>query len=135
MIPLKPYLIRATYDWIVDNSFTPYLLVNAEAPGVTVPRQFVQDGRIILNLRPQAVHGLSLGNDYILFSARFGGTPMQVDVPIKAVLAIYAQENGKGMMFEPDSEEDDTPPPPPPDAAPKEETPPAKKRPALRVVK
>jgi stringent starvation protein B len=130
MISLKPYLIRAIYDWIVDNSFTPYLLVNAELEGVVVPRQYVQDGKIVLNLRPQAVHGLSLGNRNIAFSARFGGSPMQVDVPMRAVLALYAQENGKGMIFD-EEEEDETPPPD--DTTPKEPAP--KKRPALKVVK
>ncbi len=130
MISLKPYLIRAIYDWIIDNNFTPYLLVNAELEGVVVPRQYVQDGKIVLNLRPQAVQGLSLGNEDILFSARFSGKPMQVDVPIRAVLAIYAQENGKGMIFDEDGE-DETPPPA--ESAPKEPAP--RKRPALKVVK
>lgn len=133
MNSLKPYLIRAIYDWVVDNNFTPYLLVNAEAPNVVVPRQYVQDGKIVLNLRPQAVHGLSLGNRNIMFNARFGGSPMQVDVPIKAVLAIYAQENGKGMVFDEDEDDGDDETPPPVDNTP---TPPAaKKRPALKVVK
>ncbi|SMF94766.1 stringent starvation protein B [Methylomagnum ishizawai] len=135
MISLKPYLIRAIYDWIVDNNFTPYLLVNAEAEDVVVPRQYVQDGRIVLNLRPQAVHGLALGNQNIVFNARFGGKPMQVDVPTRAVLAIYAQENGKGMIFDEDEDgngDDHTPPPA--ENAPAEPAP-AKKRPALKVVK
>jgi stringent starvation protein B len=131
MISLKPYLIRAIYDWIVDNSLTPYLLVNAEAEGVVVPRQYVQDGKIILNLRPQAVHGLSLGNRNVAFSARFGGNPMQVDIPVRAVLAIYAQENGKGMVF--DEEGDDSDTPPPVDTPPKETS--TRKKPVLKVVK
>lgn len=129
MSSLKPYLIRAIYEWIVDNHFTPYLLVNAEAEGAAVPVAFVKDGRIVLNLRPEAVHGLSLGNDFISFNARFGGRPMQVDVPVKAVLALYAQENGRGMVFDEDG--DDLTPPPEPEA-PKPEP---KKRPTLRVVK
>jgi len=130
MTSLKPYLIRAIYDWIVDNQFTPYLLVDAEAQGVVVPRQYVQDGKIVLNLRPQAVHGLSLGNREVAFGARFGGTPMQITVPMRAVLAIYAQENGKGMIFD---EEGDDDTPPPPDSAP--QPPSAKKKPALKIVK
>jgi stringent starvation protein B len=130
MTSLKPYLIRAIYDWIVDNQFTPYLLVDAEAQGVVVPRQYVQDGKIVLNLRPQAVHGLSLGNQEVEFGARFGGTPMQITVPMRAVLAIYAQENGKGMIFD-DEGDDDTPPPA--DSAP--QAPSAKKKPVLKVVK
>lgn len=130
MNSLKPYLIRAVYDWIIDNQFTPYLLVNADADGTVVPRPYVQDGRIVLNLRPEAIHGLALGNDHILFNARFGGKSMQVDVPIQAVLALYAQENGRGMVF--DQDEVDEPPPSPEPEAPVE---PSKKRPSLRVVK
>jgi stringent starvation protein B len=133
MNSLKPYLIRAVYDWIVDNGFTPYLLVNAKAEGTRVPQAFVQDDRIVLNLRPEAVHGLSLGNDHILFNARFGGKPMQVNVPVRSVLAIYAQENGRGMVFDQDEEGDDTSPPPSP--MPETPSPQEKKRPALRVVK
>jgi len=133
MNSLKPYLIRAIYEWIVDNRFTPYLLVNTTVEGAQVPQAFVQDDRIVLNLRPEAVHGLSLGNDHILFSARFGGKPMQVNVPVRSVLAIYAQENGRGMVFDEDEEGDDTSPPPSPTAettAPQE-----KKKPVLRIVK
>jgi stringent starvation protein B len=129
MVPLKPYLVRAIYDWIVDNALTPFLLVDATRSDVVVPRQYVKDGRIVLNLNPQAVVGLSLGNDNIAFSARFGGTPTQVAVPLSAVLALYAKETGKGMVF--DSDEDpETPPPEPPDAPG-----PKKGKPALRVVK
>ena len=110
MTPLKPYLIRALYDWIIDNNFTPYLLVNATIEGVVVPRQFVQDGKIVLNVRPQAIHGLHLGNDHIAFNARFSGAPMQVNIPTQAVLAIYAQENGRGMIFDDEHSEDQPPP-------------------------
>jgi stringent starvation protein B len=131
MSSLKPYLIRAIYDWILDNQFTPYMLVNAEVEGAVVPQAFVQDGQIVLNLRPEAVNGLSLGNDAILFNARFGGKPMKVDVPLRAVLALYAQENGRGMIFDEDEVGDDASPPPEPEApAPK-----PRKRPTLTVVK
>jgi stringent starvation protein B len=128
---LKPYLIRAVYDWIVDNDCTPYLLVNAEAKDVEVPRAYVEDGRIVLNLRPQAVQGLQLGNRAIEFSARFGGAPMRVSAPIGAVLAIYARENGRGMVFE--EEDDETPPP----SVPREgdEPRPPRARPHLKIVK
>lgn len=132
MTPLKPYLIRAIYDWIVDNSCTPYLLVNAEAKGVTVPRQYVEDGRIVLNLRPQAVQGLALGDGAVEFSARFAGTPMQVRVPMAAVLAIYARENGRGMVFE-EGEGEETPPPPV-EPSPGSDKP-SRQRPTLTVVK
>lgn len=127
MIPLKPYLVRAIYDWIVENGFTPYMLVDANRPMVVVPRQYVQDGKIILNLNPQAIVGLALGNQSIAFSARFGGTPMQVDVPLTAVLALYAKETGKGMVFDQDDEEET--PPESPTPAPK------RTKPALKVIK
>lgn len=132
MSALKPYLIRAIYEWIVDNHFTPYLLVNAETEGTIVPRAFVQEGRIVLNLRPEAIQRLVLGNDSIAFNARFSGKPMQVEVPIRAVLALYAQENGRGMIFDEEEEGGDgTTPPTPPEP----EAPEPKKRPVLRVVK
>lgn len=129
MIPLKPYLVRALYDWIVDNDLTPYLLVDADRPGVVVPRQYVQDGKIVLNLKPQAVNSLALGDRSIAFSARFGGTPMQVDIPIGAVLAMYAKETGKGMVFENEEDGEAPPPEPSPPAQPKP------KAPFLKVVK
>ncbi|HEY0720358.1 MAG TPA: ClpXP protease specificity-enhancing factor [Gammaproteobacteria bacterium] len=128
MTSSRPYLLRALYDWIIDNGMTPHLLVDAEYPGCEVPRQYVADGRIVFNVNPAAVNGLSLGNDYVLFDARFGGTPMNVTIPLLAVLAIYARENGRGMVFneeEPGSE----PPPEPEGPAPKPS------RPSLRVVK
>ncbi|MCQ8180911.1 ClpXP protease specificity-enhancing factor [Methylomonas sp. SURF-1] len=127
MTPLKPYLIRSIYEWIVDNSLTPHLLVNAEYPGVVLPTDFVEDGRIVLNIRPEAIQGLNLGNDEIQFNARFAGKAMRIVAPCKAVLAIYAKENGKGMIFDPDETDDETPPAPP------EPKPPQK--PQLRVVK
>lgn len=134
MSSLKPYLIRAVYDWCVDQDLTPYLLVNAQAREVQVPRHSVQeDGRIVLNLRPQAVHNLSLGDQKIEFNARFGGSPMQVKVPLPAVIAIYARENGQGMVFDGNEEEEPTPPPSTPvDAG---EAKPARPRPVLKVVK
>ncbi|MCU0734582.1 MAG: ClpXP protease specificity-enhancing factor [Methylotetracoccus sp.] len=130
MTPLKPYLIRALYEWIIDNDLTPYLLVDAEHPEAVVPRQYVQDGKIVLNLKPQAISALALGNRTIAFNARFGGTPMQIDIPLAAALALYAKETGKGMVFEPDEESEETPPPepsPPPQ--------PKAKAPFLKVVK
>ena len=105
MTSLRPHLIRAIYDWILENGLTPYLLVNADQEGVIVPGQFVQDGRITMNLRPEAIQGLSLGIEQIEFNAKFSGVPMQVVLPVPAVLAIYARENGKGMVFD---DEDDS---------------------------
>ncbi|MFP4279892.1 MAG: ClpXP protease specificity-enhancing factor [Halochromatium sp.] len=95
----RPYLIRALYEWIADNGMTPHLLVDAERPDVVVPRDYVVDGRIVLNVAATAVQSLVLGNEAILFSARFGGRPFPVELPIAAVVGIYARENGQGMLF------------------------------------
>lgn len=109
----KPYLIRAIYDWIVDNDLTPYILVNAEYPGVQVPQEHVNSGRIVLNISPKACRGLHLENDRIVFTARFSGHSVQIFIVPAAVLAIYSKENGRGMEFGEDTGE---PPPPPPTA-------------------
>lgn len=95
----RPYLIRALSEWILDNHATPYVVVDASLPGVHVPGDFIANGQIVLNISPSAVRGLSIQNDALQFSARFGGVPMQVYVPIAAVMAIYAKENGQGMVF------------------------------------
>ena len=102
----RPYLMRAIYDWIVDNNLTPYLLVNAGEPGVQVPTEYINNGKIILNLDPEAVQNLDMAGSDISFNARFNGKPMQVYLPISAALAIYARENGRGMVF---NDDDDTP--------------------------
>ncbi len=125
MTSLKPYLIRSVYEWIVDNNLTPYLLVDAENKAASLPEAFIEDNKIVLNIRPQAIQGLSLGNTEIQFSARFSGKPMHIVAPVAAVMAIYAKENGKGMVFDlEDNDGDETPP---------ENQPPAK--PVLRRVK
>ena len=127
----RPYFIRALYEWIVDNSLTPYLVVFARADGVEVPQQYVnKDGQIVLNIAPRAVIGLDLGNPGVRFSARFGGIPTNIFVPCHAVLGIYAKENGQGMMFEPEPAA-----PVPPDPTNPGPNSPAEKRPSLRVVK
>ncbi len=133
MISSRPYLIRAIYDWIVDSELTPYMLVNAKAQDVTVPLQYVQDDKIILNVSPTAVRDLDMSNDWVMFSARFSGASMEVSLPPKAVLAIYAKENGRGMVFSDDeeSEDEDSQTLPPDDEPPM----PPKGRPSLRVVK
>ncbi|MDO9140845.1 MAG: ClpXP protease specificity-enhancing factor [Methylobacter sp.] len=126
MTSLKPYLIRSIYEWIVDNNLTPHLLVDAENTNAILPIEFIEDGKIVLNIRQEAIQGLSLGNEEIEFNARFSGKPMHIVTPVSAVLAIYAKENGKGMIF--DQEDDNDEPPQPP----------AKKtaaKPNLRVVK
>lgn len=99
MTSSKPYLIRALYDWLVDNQQTPYLLVNADYPGVEVPQAHVNAGRIVLNISPQACRGLHMENDRIVFTARFSGLVVQIFLPPAAVLAIYSKENGRGMEF------------------------------------
>ncbi len=102
MTPRRPYMLRAFYEWLVDNDLTPHLVVDAEMSGVRVPVEFVQDGQIILNIAPRAVGNLELGNEAVTFSARFSGRPHSVIVPLYAVQAIYARENGAGTMFEPE---------------------------------
>lgn len=102
MKPRRPYLVRAYYEWLLDNDLTPHLVVDAMLPNVRVPMEFVRDGQIVLNIAPRAVGNLELGNDAVRFNARFGGVPQQVDVPLAAVLALYARENGAGTLFEPE---------------------------------
>ena len=99
----KPYLVRALYEWIVDNECTPYVIINADAENVEVPKQYIEDGRIILNVSEEAVRDFQITNEYLEFNARFNGVATQVYSPVAAILAIYAQENGHGMVF---SEED-----------------------------
>ncbi|MBG6240654.1 MAG: ClpXP protease specificity-enhancing factor [Candidatus Symbiopectobacterium sp. Dall1.0] len=100
--PRRPYLLRAFYDWLLDNQLTPHLVVDVSLPGVMVPMEFARDGQIVLNIAPRAVGSLELADDSARFNARFGGVPRQVYVPMAAVLAIYARENGAGTMFEPE---------------------------------
>ncbi len=128
MTSLKPYLIRAIYEWILDNDLTPHLLVNANHHNAVLPMQFVQDGRMILNIRPAAIDALSLGDDAIEFNTRFSGKSTYICAPVSAVLAIYAKENGQGMVFDEDDSQNEEPPPPPPE-------PTKKAKPSLRVLK
>lgn len=155
----RPYLLRAFYEWLLENQLTPHLVVDINLPGVMVPLEYARDGQIVLNIAPRAVGNLELGNDEVRFNARFGGVPRQVNVPLAAVLAIYARENGAGTMFEPEPayegsgefdaapEQDDAPETlmsvidgdRPDDeqeeSSPDDEPPPRGGRPALRVVK
>lgn len=96
----RPYLVRALYEWIVDNDCTPHLLVNVDYPGVRVPPGFASDGQIVLNVAPSAVRHLHMDNEVITFEGRFGGVGHSLNVPSAAVMAIYARENGQGMVFE-----------------------------------
>lgn len=122
--PQKPYLIRAIYEWLLDNQLTPYLLVNTSHDDVEVPREYINDNKIVLNIAPEAVQNFHADNEWISFSARFSGKPMELFVPITAILAIYGKENNEGMFFT----EDDIPPQEP---SPKGPT----SRPSLKVVK
>lgn len=113
----RPYLIRALYEWLVDNNQTPYVLVDAMRDDVMVPEEYIEDGRIVLNVSPGAVRDLDLGNEAISFNARFGGQAHNIFVPPDAVLGVYSRENGQGMLFpeeevaeEPDNDPEDTPP-------------------------
>ena len=101
LTPTRPYLARAIYEWICDNQLTPYLLVDATQSYVKVPTQHVKDGQIVLNIVPHAVHQFQIDNDAIFFSARFGGVPQEIYVPMSAVLGIYSRENGQGLFFDP----------------------------------
>ena len=107
MTPSRPYLIRAMYEWIVDNGKTPQILANTSSEKVQIPRQFEEDGKIVLNVGPMAVQSLELGQETVRFDARFQGRPMSIVIPVEYVLAIYARENGQGMIF---PEGDELPP-------------------------
>ena len=130
----RPYLLRAMHEWISDSNQTPHIVVDASMEGVEVPRQYVQGGKIILNVSSNATSMLSLGNEIVRFRARFGAATYDVSVPIAAVLGIYARETGQGMIFS----ESDTPSPPP--APPSEPAPPSgtetkRTKPTLKVIK
>ncbi|KZN12697.1 ClpXP protease specificity-enhancing factor [Marinomonas sp. TW1] len=115
MIPKRSYLLNAAYSWVADNEMTPYLLVDAEQENVVVPTEFVKDGQIVLNISMGAVRHLIMDKEAVSFEARFSGKPMQVYVPMKAAMALYAKENGDGFVF-PDEEfeQEQTPTPPTP---------------------
>jgi stringent starvation protein B len=115
MTSSRPYIMRALYEWIVDNDCTPYVLVDASSEDVMVPQQFVKDDQIVLNISPGAVMDLNISNEAVVFNGRFGGVATDVYVPISAVVGIYARENGQGMVFEPEEAAEppnDTPPEP-----------------------
>ena len=139
MTSSRPYLLRGLYEWLVDNGCTPHLLVHVDYPEVKVPAGYAQDGQIVLNVSPNAVRHLEMDNTAVSFEGRFGGVPQRLYLPIGAILAIYARENGQGMVFELEQPElfeapheaheeapepDDTPEPPRPSG-----------RPSLKVVK
>ena len=133
----RPYLVRALYEWIVDNDCTPHMLVNSDYPKVQVPAGFASDGQIVLNVSPTAVRQLHMDNEAVSFEGRFGGVPHTLYVPIPAIMGVYARENGQGMVFdlEESLEADDEVEPdddgPPPGTEPPRPT----GRPSLKVVK
>lgn len=132
MSPSRPYLVRALHQWILDNQCTPYILVDTTMPNVSVPEAYVENGQIVLNISPSAIQDLLMDDDGISFNARFGGVPMAVFVPTVGVLAIYAKENGQGMMFgtEPGAPSPDEPPTPPEPPKPSQGG-----KPSLKIVK
>lgn len=103
LLPKRPYILKAYFDWLVDNDLTPYLVVNADYPEVKVPMEYVKDGQIVLNLSLNATGNLQLTQDFIQFNARFRGIVQDIFIPMGAALAIYARENGDGVMFEPEA--------------------------------
>ena len=106
LTPTRPYLIRAIREWAMDNGLTPQLVVDAGVDGIVIPEGHVQDGKIVLNVHTQAVTAIELGNEFITFSARFGGTSHGINLPIRSVLAIFARENGQGIFFQEEETED-----------------------------
>ena len=100
-VPQKPYLLRALFEWCVDNGYTPHLAVKVDSK-TQVPAEYVKGGEIILNISPNAVHKLQMGNDLVEFSARFGGVARQISLPIANIYALYARETGHGMAFDAD---------------------------------
>lgn len=130
----KPYLLRAIYEWLIDNDLTPYVMVDAMQQGVSVPERYIEDGRIVLNITPRAVGNFIMNNEALEFDARFGGVAYHVHVPVRTIAAIYAYENGRGMVFSDEDEDEDENGTdiPPPDKPPRS----AKKgRPNLKIVK
>ncbi len=125
----RPYLIRAMYEWVVDNDMSPHLLVATDVESAVLPSGYDHEGKLALNVSPRAVRGLNLGNDWISFSARFNGKAMEVGIPPRAVLAVYARENGEGMLF------GEVEPLPATEAGQPGEDPPKPRRPNLKVVK
>lgn len=109
LTPSRPYMVRAIYEWLEDNMLTPYLLIDATQDNLIIPTEYVQEGQIVLNIASQATGGLNIDNDFISFSARFGGVSRDLWVPMHAVMGIYSKENSQGMFFDPSEYENYTP--------------------------
>jgi stringent starvation protein B len=133
MLPRKPYFLRAMHQWIVDSGSTPYMVVDVHAADVEIPPGYAQDGKLVLNISYEATSGLDLGAEAVQFDARFGGVSRHVQVPMAAILAVYAHESGQGMLFDAEGEPQDGEPG---GAAPGGEGPkPSGKKPTLKVIK
>ena len=130
MTPNRAYLLRAFYEWIIDNECTPYVVINANYPHTAIPQEHIHEGRIVLDISPLAVKNLNMSNEYLEFNARFSGATRLISAPIAAIMAIYAQENGQGTVFN-----DDEQFPLPTSTDQKDKPVPEKKRPTLKVVK
>ena len=128
MTPNRPYLLRGLYEWIIDNKMTPHIILNVEKVDTDIPREHIENGKLVLNIHPNAVKDLEIGNKYIRFKTRFGGRSVPVVAEINAVVAIYTKENGKGMIFPVEEQDTDLPEDSP-------ETQPKGKTPHLKVVK
>lgn len=124
MTPSRPYLLKALYNWIIDNELTPHVVVDVNYPGVIVPKEYIEDEQIILSIAPQSIHGMEMKNNYLAFAARFAGVSRDIYLPIMSINAIYAEENRKGMVFakETDNEQE------------LDKKPKNKKRPNLKVI-
>lgn len=127
MTSTKPYFFRAIYEWLTDNQFTPYVMVDALKPGVEVPQEFVEDGQVVLNMSMDAIRNLEMSNHDVQFDARFSGVTRHIHLPMDAILSLYAAENGQGMVFSEEDEDGDGSPP--------DDTPPPPKKPNLKIVK
>jgi stringent starvation protein B len=131
----RPYLVRALHEWCTDNGFTPYVAVSVD-DSVQVPREYVSNGEIVLNISFDATSNLHLSNEFIVFKARFGGVAREISVPMGRVIAIYAKENGQGMAFPAPVDSDATPDPKTPNDVEPQPTPPSgSTRPQLKRVK
>lgn len=135
MTPSRPYLVRALNDWILDNSMTPYIVVDVDVQGVSVPDDYVTNGQIILNISPSAVNELLIDLESISFRARFGGVPMQVYVPVIAIMALYSKENGQGMVFGTEPGAPEPPNPSDPKSPSKKKADHLPHKPSLKIVK
>ena len=98
--PTRPYMVRAIFEWLEDNNLTPYIMVDTNQPNVNVPLEYIEDGRIVLNIASRATGNLKIDNDYVHFNARFGGVSREIWVPMSALMGIYAKENSQGMFFD-----------------------------------